>query len=273
MALNSCLYQGWVRHRRYSPAEHRFTYPLFMLYLDLDEIDEVFSTSRFWSAERFNWASFRRADYFDPATPDLKQAVINKVCAQSDLTPEQITSVRVLTHVRYLGYVFNPVSVYYLFGSNDHLLAVMPEVTNTPWKERHAYVLLADRSAAEKTPTPAYYEPSRVHRQYREYRLSKAFHVSPFLPMDMDYRWVFGLPQPTLRIHLENHKEQHKVFDATLVMDAAPITARAMRRALIRFPAMTVKVVAGIHWQAFKLWLKKVPFIPHPNKEKKETTA
>ena len=262
MALNSCLYEGWVRHRRYSPAEHRFTYPLFMLYLDLDEIDEVFGSSRFWSAERFNWASFRRADYFDPSTPDLKQAVINKVCTHSELEPRHIASVRVLTHVRYL-----------VFDHNENLLAVMPEVTNTPWKERHAYVLLAETSNTSPTPTNPHYEPHRVHRHYREYRLSKAFHVSPFLPMDMDYRWVFGLPQPTLRIHLENHREQHKVFDATLVMEAAPINARAMRRALIRFPAMTVKVVMGIHWQAFKLWLKKVPFIPPPNKEKKETTA
>lgn len=273
MALNSRLYEGWVRHRRYSPTEHRFTYPLFMLYLDLDEIDEVFGSSRFWSAERFNWASFRRADYFDPNTPDLKQAVINKVCMHSDLEPRHIASVRVLTHVRYLGYVFNPVSVYYVFDHNDNVLAVMPEVTNTPWKERHAYVLLAEPSNTSPTHRPPFYEPHRIHRHYREYRLSKAFHVSPFLPMNMDYRWVFGLPEPTLRIHLENHREQHKVFDATLVMDAAPISARAMRQALIRFPAMTVKVVMGIHWQAFKLWLKKVPFIPHPNKEKKETTA
>lgn len=276
MALNSCLYEGWVRHRRYSPAEHRFTYPLFMLYLDLDEIDEVFARSRLWSAERFNWASFRRADYFDPNTPDLKQAVIRNVCAHSDIEPDQIASVRVLTHVRYLGYVFNPVSVYYVFDANDSLLAVMPEVTNTPWKERHAYVLPAERSTPPAEATPAdqpRYQPHRVHRQYREYRLSKAFHVSPFLPMNMDYRWVFGLPLPTLRIHLENHRDRHKVFDATLVMEASPIGARAMRRALIRFPAMTVKVVTGIHWQALKLWLKKVPFIPHPNKEKKETTA
>jgi len=273
MALNSRLYEGWVRHRRYSPTEHRFTYPLFMLYLDLDEIDRVFATSPFWSTERFNWASFRRADYFDPTIGDLKQAVISNVCEHSDLTAEQIHSVRVLTHVRYLGYVFNPVSVYYLFDRNDDLLAIMPEITNTPWKERHAYVLMAQKQQAEPSPNHIRHEPHRSHRHYREYRLGKAFHVSPFLPMDMEYRWVFGLPEPTLRIHLENHKDQQQVFDATLVMKAAPIAAATMRRALIRFPAMTVKVATGIHWQAFRLWLKKVPFLPHPNKEKKEKTA
>jgi DUF1365 family protein len=273
MTLNSRIYEGWVRHRRYSPAQHRFTYPLFMLYLDLDEIDDVFSVSRFWSAERFNWASFRRADYFDPATPDLKQAVIKRVCDNSDLEPGQIKSVRILTHVRYLGYVFNPVSVYYLFDDSEQLLAVMPEITNTPWKERHTYVLMANAQTRDPKPEQTPYFPSRIHRHYREYRLRKAFHVSPFLPMAMDYRWVFGLPEPTLRIHLENHKDEHKVFDATLVMHAEPVTAQALRRALIRFPAMTVKVATGIHWHALKLWLKKVPFIPHPNKEKKEKTA
>lgn len=263
MAMKSRLYRGWVRHRRYAPKEHSLNVPLFMLYLDLDELPEVFRQSRFWSVERFNWASFRRSDYFAPERGDLKQAVIARICQQSDLTAEHIHAVRMLTHLRYLGHSFNPVSVYYAFDAADQLLAIMPEVTNTPWKERFQYVLPAQ---ADKSGI----QPNRIHRHYREYRLGKAFHVSPFLPMDMDYRWVFGEPEETLRIHLENHREGHRVFDATLVMEAEEITGRALNRALIRFPWMTVKVVTGIHWHALRLWLKKVPFHRHPHKVQKE---
>lgn len=266
MELNSRLYQGWVRHRRFSPSGHTLRYPLFMLYLDLDEIETVFSRSRLWSLERFNWASFRRGDYFAPERGDLKQAVIDRICQHCDLSPGDIASVRMLGHVRYLGFVFNPVTVYYAFDADDRLLAIMPEITNTPWRERFQYVLMADDRHGGLAP--------RQHRRrYREYRLKKDFHVSPFLPMDMDYRWVFGEPDQTLRVHLENHRGQSKVFDATLVLDARPIRARTLRNTLIRFPWMTVKVVTGIYWHAFRLWLKGTPFHRHPDKVKKETTA
>lgn len=266
MAMKSRLYSGWVRHRRYAPRDHSLNIPLFMVYLDLDEIAEVFGQSRFWSIERFNWASFRRSDYFEPERGDLKQAVIHRICEQSDLTPECIQSVRMLTHLRYLGHIFNPVTIYYAFDANDQLVATMPEITNTPWKERFQYVLPAQADEHGIAP-------SRVHRHYREYRLGKAFHVSPFLPMDMNYRWVFGEPGKTLRIHLENHRNGHRVFDATLVMAAQKADSRSMNRLLIRFPWMTVKVVTAIHWHALRLWLKKVPFHRHPHKVQKENKA
>ncbi|MFG1496694.1 DUF1365 domain-containing protein [Saccharospirillum sp. HFRX-1] len=264
--MNSRIYQGWVRHRRYAPRNHRLNYPLFMLYLDLDEIDEVFAQSRFWSRERFNWASFRRDDYFAPQKDDLKGAVIERMVELSDIEPARFHSVRMLTHLRYLGISFNPVTVYYAFDAQDKLLAIMPEVTNTPWGERHQYVLTVQ-------PGDGGHEPSRQHRHYHEYRLAKAFHVSPFLPMDMDYRWVFGAPEQTLRVHLENYQDGERRFDATLVMEASAVNRRTMNRALIRFPWMTVKVVTGIYWHALRLWLKGIPFYPHPHKDKKETSA
>lgn len=266
MGLNSRLYEGWVRHRRHSPTVHNFRYPLFMLYLDLDEIDEVFALSRLWSKERFNWASFRREDYFAAEQDDLKQAVIEKICSQSELQPEEIGAVRMLTHLRYLGFVFNPVTIYYAFDHNNKLLAIMPEVTNTPWRERHQYVLMTDSFHGGMGP-------SRQRHQYLEYRPRKAFHVSPFLPMDMDYRWVFAEPGRTLRVHLENHREGKRVFDATLVMNAQAVNAKTLRQTLIRFPWVTVKVITAIHWQALRLWLKKVPFYRHPRKEKKDMTV
>ena len=266
MDLNSRLYQGWVRHRRYAPKAHHFRYPIFMLYLDLDEIEEVFRQSRWWSLERFNWASFRRRDFFAPEAGGLKQAVIDHLCRHSELHPHEIASVRLLTHVRYLGYIFNPVTVYYAFDRDDCLLAIMPEITNTPWKERFQYVLLADPGRGGEAPT-------RIHRRHFEFRPDKAFHVSPFLPMDMQYRWVFSEPSSEVRVHLENHSEGSRQFDATLVMEAEPVSARSMNRVLIRFPAMTVKVTTGIYWQALKLWWKGVRFYRHPKKDNKGRTA
>lgn len=266
MELNSRLYEGWVRHRRYAPREHQLRYPLFMLYLDLDEIEAVFAQSRFWSRERFNWASFRRSDYFAPDQGDLKTAVRERIAELSDLDAARIQSVRMLTHLRYLGFVFNPVTVYYAFDADNHLLAIMPEVTNTPWGERHQYVLTVQ-------PGDGGHSPTRRHRHYQEYRLDKAFHVSPFLPMDMDYRWVFSAPEQQLRVHLENHRQGERQFDATLVMDASPVTGANLNKALIRFPWMTVKVVIGIYWHALRLWLKGVPFQRHPRKNKKESSA
>lgn len=264
--MNSQLYEGWVRHRRYHPKAHRLRYPLFMLYLDLDEADQVFAQSRFWSRERFNWASFRRNDYYAPERGDLKTAVIARIAELSNIEPERIASVRMLTHLRYLGIAFNPVTVYYAFDSNEQLLAIMPEITNTPWGERHQYVLTTQSGDGG-------YAPHRQHRHYHEYRLAKAFHVSPFLPMDMDYRWVFGAPQSTLRVHLENYRQGERRFDATLVMEARSISGSSLTRALIRFPWMTVKVVAGIYWHALRLWLKGIPFYPHPRKDNKEPSA
>ncbi|WP_108125470.1 DUF1365 domain-containing protein [Saccharospirillum mangrovi] len=264
--MNSRLYEGWVRHRRYAPKAHRLNYPLFMLYLDLDEIDAVFAQSRFWSRETFNWASFRRADYFAPERGDLKAAVIDRICELSHLKPQHIHSVRMLTHLRYLGIAFNPVTFYYAFDEHNTLLAIMPEVTNTPWGERHQYVLTAQAGAGA-------HEPQRQHRHYREYHLDKAFHVSPFLPMEMKYRWVFGTPEQTLRVHLENYRQGERQFDATLVLEAKDISSAHLNRALIRFPWMTVKVVTGIYWHALRLWLKGIRFYPHPRKDKKETSA
>lgn len=266
MTMNSRLYQGWVRHRRYAPKNHQLNYPLFMLYLDLDETEAVFGQSRFWSVETFNWASFRRADYYAPERGDLKTAVIERICELSQIEAAQIHSIRMLTHLRYLGLAFNPVTFYYAFNAQNELLAIMPEVTNTPWGERHQYVLTGQAGDGA-------HEPARQHRHYREYHLAKAFHVSPFLPMDMDYRWVFGTPEQTLRVHLENYRQGERQFDATLVLDAQQISGRNLNRTLIRFPWMTVKVVTGIYWHALRLWLKGIRFYPHPRKDKKETSA
>jgi DUF1365 family protein len=244
--MNSAIYRGTVRHRRRSPVEHEFTYPLFMMYLDLDELPRLFESRWLWSARRPAVAWFRRADYLgDPAVP-LDRAVRDLVEQRTGARPAG--PIRLLTHLRYFGYRQNPVSFYYCFdATGDHVEAIVAEITNTPWGERHAYVL----------PAPA---GGAAHRL----RARKVFHVSPFMPMDLGYDWRFTAPGSRLAVHMENLAGADRIFDATLMLERREITGASLASTLIRHPWMTASVVAGIYWQALRLWLKGAPFHPHP---------
>lgn len=246
----SAIYTGWVRHRRHAPRPHAFRYRLFQPCLDLDELDRVFDRRWFWSVGRRNLAEFRRSDYLgDPAVP-LKEAVLARVESATGRRPSG--PVRLLTHLRYFGYCFNPVSFYYCFDpAGERVETIVAEVTNTPWHQTHNYVL-----------APTGDEGANGHHVWR---FPKAFHVSPFMGMDMDYEWQFTDPGRRLGVHMVNHRGGEILFDATLTLERRPIDAANRRRALMQFPLMTGKVVAAIYWQALKLWWKGVPFHPHPD--------
>jgi len=160
--------------------------------------------------------------------------------------------IRMLTHLRHWGFVFNPVTFYYCFEpSGTEVEAIVAEITNTPWNERYAYVL-DGRAAREQGGT--------------RHRLTKRFHVSPFMPMSHDYHWRFSAPGRSLVVHMESFDERAKVFDATLALRRRPITPARLRGALVKYPAMTLAVVAGIYWQAAALWIKGAPFYSHPER-------
>ena len=227
---HSALYVGSVRHRRHGPVTNNFAYDHAMLYLDLDELPHVFEREPLVSNGRSNFAWFRRADYLgDPAMP-LDAAVRAKIAERTGTRPEG--PIRMLTQLRTLGYVFNPVTFYYCFDAADTRVdTIVAEITNTPWLERHAYVL--SRHDAE------------VRGRRQRFRFAKAFHVSPFLPMNLLHDWHFAEPGERLHVHMEDLQDGEVVLDATLAMRRVPLGGRSYTRHLLRHPLVTFKVTAG----------------------------
>jgi hypothetical protein len=242
----SCAYEGWVRHRRFTPVEHDFRYPLFLMYLDLDELPEVLDGNLAWSARRPALARFRRSDYLgDPGRP-LRDEVLELVERRTGLTPGG--PVRVLTQLRQFGVSFNPVSFYYCFDpGGTRVEAVAAEVTNTPWRERHTYVLERHGDGSVLAD-----------------RMGKEFHVSPFLGMEGNYEWRVSEPGKALQVHIENHEEGRPVFEATLSLERRELESKLLRRLLVRYPAASLAVVGRIYLQALRLKLKGVGHHPHP---------
>jgi len=245
--MNSRIYKGWVRHRRVAPTQNRFRYRMFMLYLDLAELPALFDGTPFWSARRAAPARFKRSDYLGPKDLPLDQAVRDLVERRLGVRPSG--PIRLLTHLRYFGYCMNPVSFYYCFDAAGRKLeTIVAEITNTPWGERHQYVLPC----------------TGPNRGTQRFEFDKDFHVSPFLPMAMQYHWFFNEPGDRLLVHMQNFLDGGRMFDATLVLRRQPLTSSALVGLLAVYPLMTLKVVAAIHWQALRLWWKKTPFFPHP---------
>jgi DUF1365 family protein len=247
--MKSCIYEGSVHHKRSAPNKHSFQNRIFLMYLDLDELDQVFGCHWFWSARKAAFARFRRGDHLGDPNQPLADSVRDLVAESGRPRPKG--SIRLLTHLRYFGYVMNPVSFYYCFDSdNNRVETVVAEVNNTPWDEQHCYVL----------------DPDQFDERSERRTLPKEFHVSPFLPMDLEYRWRLSEPNSVLKVNLENLREDEKVLQVSMSMKRREITTSSLSRALVLYPLMTYRVVASIYWQAFRMWMKRFPFYPHPKK-------
>ncbi len=247
--MNSAIYEGWVRHRRFSPRPHAFTYRMLMLLLDLDEIGALAANLRLFGTQKWAPVQFRRSSYWgDPARP-LKNTILDLVESRTGERPGG--AVRLLTQPRFWGIGFNPISVYYCFGADGKALeATVAEVTNTPWGEKHCYVL-----------------PASSERGALSSNFAKKMHVSPFMPMTQRYRWRGRRPSETLAVHLESFEQGRKKLDATLSLKRKTLTSIALASCLARHPLSTAKVVVAIHWQALRLLVKGVPVHPHPSSQ------
>lgn len=246
--MRSSLYEGHVLHRRTVPVDHVFRFPLFMVYLDLGELDVVFERRWLWSTRGAAFARFDRRDHLGDPEVSLEESVRTLVADRTGHRP--LGPIGLLTHLRYAGYLINPVSFYYCWDEGaDALEAVVADVTNTPWNERHAYVLEA---------------PDRELSGIRA-SSSKDFHVSPFMGMDLSYRWTFAPPRQGLSARIESiDPSGDRVFDAALAMVQRPIGTASLARALALHPFMTAQAAAAIYWQALRLYAKRAPFHPHP---------
>jgi len=243
------IYTGTIRHRRFTPFNRLFNYSLFMVYIDLDSVNNFLKKSWFWNVNKRALISFHREDYHGKSNTDLSKSVRETI--YKSVGREIKGPIRLLTHLRYFGYCFNPVSFYYCYDEKDsEVEVIMAEVTNTPWKERHSYII-QNKIGDEKN---------------LKENFKKKLHVSPFWGMDHDYEWMFTQPGENLYVNMKNFKSNEKVFDATLTMKQRLFTKKELVKQVLRFPFITMVIVFRIHFQAFKLWIKKAPFFIHPDK-------
>jgi DUF1365 family protein len=242
--VRSALYEGTIRHRRFAVREREFRHRLALLYVDLDELPDLLGGRLV--ARRPGLVRRRRGDYLgDPAVP-LAGAVRALVAERTGADPGG--PVRLLTQPRTLGGCFNPVSFYYCFGPDgERLEAVVAEVTNTPWGDRHAYVL-----------------PRGGDGPVLDGGFDKALHVSPFMAMDQRYAWRATRPGATVSVHIASSEDGAPAFDATLALRRAPLTRRSLARFTARYPAATLRGLALIYGHAAALWLRRVPVHPRP---------
>lgn len=249
--MHSAIFSGQVSHSRKGSLKHAFQYPLFMMYLDLGELSRVFDGRWLWSTKRTAVARFKRDNYLGSPSLPLDQCVRDLVEEQTGERPTG--PIRLLTHLSYFGYCFNPISIYYCFDRDDETVeTIVAEVSNTPWGERHCYVLASGMN--------------RGDGKAKRYVTEKKLHVSPFMAMNMEYDWLLTDPSDELVLRINNRANGETLFNATLILNRDEISGSSLARVLIKYPFMTAKVLAGIHWQALKLWFKGCPVQDHPDK-------
>lgn len=255
--MRSALYRGRVKHERIGPTPHVFKYGVHLAYLDLAELSTLFDRRWLWSVNRRNLVSFRRSDYLGAPSQPLREAVLDRV--EDELGRRPSGSLGLLTQLRTFGYLFNPVSFYFCHDEHGQLDVIVAEITNTPWGERHSYVLDASGSK----------EPSSIDGEGAErmaFRFDKAFHVSPFFGLDQVYEWRFTQSGDRIQVSMTNIEKERAVFHADLSCERRPITGWSLAVALCRYPLQPLRLHLAIYWQAARLYLKRTPFFTHPDK-------
>lgn len=252
--FNSGIYRGDVYHGRYSPRKHSFSYSLYMMALDLDELPQVSKITRLFGTRWFNPLRFKEKDHLKPDLTELRQRIVDKVQTLGGDWGNNDDKVILVTQLRCFGLYFSPINFYFCYRGNsvkpEDCAYMLAEVSNTPWNERHYYLLdMTQRLENDKT-----------------------FHVSPFMQMDMSYRWKIQPPSDKLSVVIQNIDKHtnDKVFDASMTLLKLPITQGNLIKVLAKFPVMTLKIVLAIYWQALKILFKRIPFIGYPKDPKSE---
>ena len=238
----STLHVGRVRHRRMSNPRHEFEYPVWYALLDLDELEGLSSRVRFFSHNRFNLAGFDDRDHMGPTAEPVRDKLEGWLRSRGVQAPP--AHVTLLTHLRILGHVFNPVSFFFCWDEGHSLQQVVAEVNNT-FGETYCYLLGTDGEVVR-------------HEE------DKVFHVSPFQPVDGRYRFRITAPGPRMTAHIDVLRDGERVFDSTLATTQRPLTGSSLLKTLARYPHTGLRTLALIHYQAVRLWLKRAPFFGKP---------
>lgn len=244
--LASALYPGHVTHARLKPREHRLSYRIYSLLLDLDELDDVDRRLRWFSVDRFNLFSFHRKDRGNGSGRDLKGQVESAMRA-AGVEPDG-GPIRLLAMPRLLGWAFNPLSTYFCHRRDGTLAAILWEVDNT-FGQRHAYMIPVEGAGSDGEIVQ---------------HCDKAFYVSPFMPMDLRYEFRVRPPAETLSIRIDTFDAGGKVLGARHMARKQALTDAALLRAFFSIPFLTLRVIGGIHWEALKIWLKRVRLVSRP---------
>ena len=246
--IESAIYKGKVYHQRFKPTQHKFDYDIYLFWLKLEsnELEALSSSLTHFSAHDRARVRFKREDYLGDASVSLKQAVLERMTELNDgITLKG--DVFMLGQLRMWGLYFSPVNFYYLRNTEGKYTHMLAEVSNTPWNERHHYLVNLDTQ--DDTP--------------------KAFHVSPFNPMDMTYKWSISQPSSRLSLAMDCVRDD-KEFSAGINLTKFTLDNANLSAALKRIPSMTIKTVAGIYWHALKLLIKRTPLYTHPEKSQEQ---
>ena len=240
------VYQGTIAHTRFSPKSHKFTYKTNMLYLDLDELQGAFLGKLFWGYNKPNLASFYRSDFYGNKSKTIKKSIQSLLVNKINLNHKG--KVFLLTTIRYFGFAFNPVSFYYCFDESSNIQAIVSHITNTPWNEKHAYV----------------HDCRNKPSMSKKFEFDKGFHVSPFMPMNINYSWVFSPPKDFLFVSMDSYNKDKLIFNATLKMTKKAWSNFILNKILFLSLPMSIKSTLLIYFNAFILFIKRAKFYPHP---------
>jgi len=250
--INSCIYSGSVIHKRFKPKEHFFKYKVFSLFLDLSELNELDDKLNFFSLNKFNLISFYEVDHGNRDGSSLLDWVKNNL-SKNNVSTVNIR-VKLLCYPRILGYVFNPLSVFFVYDQNENLISILYEVKNT-FGEQHTYFF-------------------KVENQNKliQNNCSKKFHVSPFIEMNCNYFFKILNPAQKLSVIIDQYDQKGKILFASQDGERSDLTSKNLMKSYLKHPLMTFKIISAIHFEAFKLWMKGIKFIKKKFKIKNNLT-
>lgn len=250
--MKSSFCNGSVVHKRLKPKVHGFKYHMSWCLFDLDHLDAVFNSSKFWSLNRFNLVSIRNQDYIE--SNDKKIQTKAKSIIEKNTKKKFNGKIFLFTHPRYLGFGFNSVNFYFCF-ENEQLIYILSEINNTPWKQKHVY--FHD------------FKDQKIHKKNQTYECHfvKEFHISPFVDMEIDYKWKFKITDEIINVFMQLNQNDAVLMNVGLTTQLTPMQTNNLWKWSTKKPFQALKMFTGIYWQALKLWTKKIPLFNHPTHE------